>query len=167
MDIDLPDHSLLRVPATGPSFYCDNNVHRLGRSLRMLGYNTLYYGEGPDDELRRLRDETGRFLLSRDSDFLGEENSFVVSSDFHLDQLREVVLHLKLDIVSHRYSLCLECNQAIVTVDVLDYQREVPDWVVREQKALWRCSDCGKLYWVGSHLRRMDERFDGLLDEVP
>ena len=154
--------SRIRHPAPGPAFYCDNNVHRLGRTLRMLGYDTLLFGSGPDDELRRLRDETGRKLLSRDSDFLNEENTLVVSCDDYWSQLEIVVKHYSLDIKSYRYSLCLDCNQAIIPVSVSKHAGKIPEWLVRCDGPLWQCSDCLKLYWAGSHLDHMEARFDSL-----
>jgi uncharacterized protein with PIN domain len=153
---------LERSPAPTPRFYCDNNVHRLGRSLRMLGYDSLYFGAGPDDELRELREQTGRILLTRDSDFDGEGNTLVLSSDQYLTQLKTVVRKLELDVTSHRYSLCLACNVRIESTDSARHADSVPEWVVREDHPLWHCPACLKLYWAGSHLDRMDERFKRL-----
>jgi uncharacterized protein with PIN domain len=128
----------------------------------MLGYDTLLFGDGPDDELRVLRQETGRTLLSRDSDFLGEPHTLVLTSDNHHEQLKNVVHSYSLDTSSYRYSLCLVCNQPIQRVRAEDYAESVPIWVVKEAKPLWRCPGCEKLYWAGSHLNRMDDRFDRL-----
>lgn len=154
---------LLRTTAPGPRFYCDNNVHRLGRSLRMLGYDTLLYGAGSDDELRARRRQTGRLLLSRDSDFLGEVDSFVVTSDDHLEQLRSVVKHYQLDVESYRYSLCLECNEPIQAVPAADHAHSIPSRLLENGEPLWQCPGCRKLYWAGSHLDRMNARFDALV----
>lgn len=129
----------------------------------MLGYDTLFFGAGPDETLRRLRDESGRFLLTRDSDFCGEARTLVLQSDVYLEQLQGVVRSLQLDPYSHRYSLCIECNQAIRAVgNSTVHVGSVPEWVIREEHPLWQCPGCQKLYWAGSHLERMDERFDGL-----
>ena len=153
---------LNRTPAPGPAFYCDNNVHRLGRALRMLGYDTLLFGDGEDDELRHLRDRSGRILLTRDSDFEAEEHTLLLSSDVYLEQLRTVAETFELDVETYRYTLCLECNVTILPVETKDFADAVPEWVVKEERALWQCPDCLRLYWAGSHLDRMDERFERL-----
>ena len=132
----------------------------------MLGYDTLLFGDGPDDELRKLRDESGRILLSRDSDFLQEQNTLVVSCDDYWEQLKRVVEHYSLDIKKYRYSLCLNCNQPITSVSVKEYAEQVPPWLVESDGPLWQCPGCEKLYWVGSHLKRMEARFDSLSQEV-
>lgn len=154
-----------RLSAPDPTFYCDNNVHRLGRSLRMLGYDTLLFGDGPDTELRALRDSTGRILLTRDSDFEGEDRTLVLSNDAYLQQLKRVVSEYQLDFTSFRYSLCLECNTAILETESCLHADNLPAWVVNEGHPLWQCPGCRKLYWAGSHLDRMNERFDKLFQE--
>ena len=158
----MDSHSSLRVPASGPRFYCDNNVHRLGRSLRMLGYDTLLFGAGSDDELRTLVRESGRILLTRDSDFEGEERAHVLSSDHHTEQLKAVAATFKLDVATHRYTLCLDCNVTIESVEPTLHANSVPGWVIRENHQVWQCPACRKLFWAGSHLKRMDDKFDRL-----
>lgn len=153
-----------RIPAPSPIFYCDNNVHRLGRSLRMLGYDTLCFGAGPDAELRALRDQTGRILLSRDSDFEGETNSLVVTSDLYMEQLKTVIVAFDLDIHTYRYSLCLECNRPIQRVKIEEHAEEAPEWLSTQNEPLWQCPDCKRLFCAGSHLNHMNDRFDNLLD---
>lgn len=156
-----------RISAPGPTFYCDNNVHRLGRSLRMLGYDTLLFGDGEDDELRRLRNESGRILLTRDSDFENESNTLILTSDIYLEQLKTVVTVFELDVNTYRYSICLECNTVIHSTDPFAHAQDVPDWVVAEGHPLWQCPECRKLYWAGSHLERMDQRFEELFRSNP
>lgn len=151
-----------RISAPGPTFYCDNNVHRLGRSLRMLGYDTLLFGGGEDDELRRLRNESGRILLTRDSDFENESNTLILTSDIYLQQLKTVVDSFDLDVHTYRYSLCLKCNTVIHSADPSAHAQHLPDWVIAEAHPLWQCPECRKLYWAGSHLERMDKRFEQL-----
>jgi uncharacterized protein with PIN domain len=159
-------------PAPSPRFYADNNVHRLGRGLRTLGYDTELYGQGSDNELRRRCHQQGRILLSRDSDFANELNAFVLETDRWQEQLQLVVRVFRLDSRSYRYSLCLNCNRPVHKAIVQDYASMVPDWVLSDQAPLWRCSRCRRLFWAGSHLDDMNERYDRLLaparlDELP
>jgi uncharacterized protein with PIN domain len=128
----------------------------------MLGYDTLLFGDGEDDELRRLRDESGRILLTRDSDFENENNTLILASDIYLKQLKTVVDTFELDVETYRYSICLECNTVIRLTDPSAHARDIPEWVVAEAHPLWQCPGCSRLYWAGSHLDRMDKRFEEL-----
>ena len=153
-------------PAPGPRFYADNNVHRLGRGLRTLGYDTKLYGEGTDNVLRGLCRDDQRMLLSCDSDFLGEKGALVLSSDNWQKQLVEVVRTYNLDPHSYRYSLCLACNRPVHRASPSQHPDDVPAWVLEQNAELWRCPDCRRLFWAGSHLEHMNERYDRLFAEL-
>lgn len=163
----MPTTSQWSAPAPSPKFYADNNVHRLGRGLRTLGYDTKLYGEGTDDVLRDLCRDEGRWLLSCDSDFLGEANAVVLESVDWQVQLQAVVRHFQLDPHSYRYSLCLNCNCSVYTVEPTNHVGQVPDWVVATDDPLWRCPECERLFWAGGHLERMNARYDSLFPERP
>ncbi len=153
-------------PAPGPKFYADNNVHRLGRGLRTLGYDTKLYGEGTDNVLRGLCRDEQRMLLSCDSDFLGEDQALVLASDDWQKQLVEVVRVFGLDFRNYRYSLCLNCNSLVHRANPREYPEDVPAWVLDQEAPLWRCPECRRLFWAGSHLDRMNHRYDRLFDEL-
>lgn len=151
-----------RKPAPSPRFFADNNVHRLGRGLRTLGYDTRLYGDGTDDVLRKLCREEGRILLSCDSDFAGQPDCLVLDSDRWQAQLQQVVRVFRLDPTSYRYSLCLECNQPVHSAVPTAHVGQVPDWVIEQTAPLWRCPGCSRLFWAGSHLESMNARYDRL-----
>lgn len=151
-------------PAPFPLFYADNNVHRLGRGLRTLGYSTKLYGDGTDDRLRQLCRQESRILLSCDSDFQGETNACVLDTDNWEKQLQIVVRVFSLDTRTHRYSLCLNCNCAVHTVEPAEHAGQIPDWVLKDSAPLWRCPQCNRLFWAGSHLDQMNRRYDKLFE---
>lgn len=156
---------LFRQPAPHPKFYADNNVHRLGRGLRTLGYDTKLYGQGSDQMLRAHARQESRILLSRDSDFAPDANALVLGSDDWKVQLQIVVRTFHLDTRTYRYSLCLGCNTAVHATEAAQWQGQVPEWVVEQNAPLWRCPLCLRLFWAGSHLDQMNQRFDKLLEE--
>ena len=149
-------------PAPHPRFYADNNVHRLGRGLRTLGYDTKLYGRGSDQLLRQLCHLERRILLSCDSDFAGDQQTLVLETGDWQAQLQMVARTFKLDTNTYRYSLCLNCNTPIHTTDPRQWQNQVPDWVIEQTAPLWRCPKCLRLFWAGSHLDHMNARYDNL-----
>lgn len=149
-------------PAPHPRFYADNNVHRLGRGLRTLGYDTKLYGQGSDQVLRQLCHQERRILLSCDSDFAGDPQALVLETDDWQAQLQMVARVFQLDTNTYRYSLCLNCNTPVHTTDPRQWQARVPDWVIEQNAPLWRCPQCSRLFWAGSHLDHMNARYDSL-----
>jgi uncharacterized protein with PIN domain len=69
-----------------------------------------------------------------------------------LRELAEVGFSFELD----EPSRCSVCNGTLTETDTRD--DEVPEDVERA----WRCSDCGKTYWKGSHWDDVRETFEKL-----
>jgi uncharacterized protein with PIN domain len=38
----------------------------------------------------------------------------------------------------------------------------VPEFVWSQHQAFWRCPDCGRIYWPGTHRQRMEEALRAL-----
>tara|TARA_Y100000031_G_C8044585_1_gene303324 strand:+ start:416 stop:568 length:153 start_codon:yes stop_codon:yes gene_type:complete len=48
-------------------FIVDNNAGKLARWLRMMGYDTLFFGAGDDSRMVRTALTEGRVILTRDN----------------------------------------------------------------------------------------------------
>jgi hypothetical protein len=65
--VDHPDKLRLRPPSNGRArFILDTHLGRLAAYLRMLGFDTLYRNDYPDDELAQVSNAETRILLTRD-----------------------------------------------------------------------------------------------------
>ena len=77
----------------------------LSRWLRIIGYDTLYYADKDDVELRNEAKDDNRILVTRDVGLIQQANrwgvkTFLVQSDNTIEQLREIVKALNLNTVS-------------------------------------------------------------------
>jgi len=64
-------HAGLRPPFPGqPRFVLDTHLGQLASYLRMLGFDTLYRNDYPDEELARIASQEQRILLTRDRGLL-------------------------------------------------------------------------------------------------
>lgn len=161
----------MRVPGPlparpgGPRFLVDAMLDRLARWLRVLGIDTTTDPALDDHQLVALAAEEDRVLLTRDRHLvthLRPARSLLVSRDDPLDQLREVVDACGLRPPDRLFSRCLACNVPL--------ERAAPEAVslppaVAGEHAdrLWRCPGCEKVYWPGSHTRRMRAALDRAL----
>ena len=134
---------------------------RLARWLRVLGYDAEY-GEGhlADRELVRRALAEGRHLLTRDRRMPHELPGcpcFIVRSEAPLEQLREVVAHFALTMPAELFTRCLVCNVPLeeVTVTALLAEGVAAPPAARDRGPLRRCPGCRRLYWEGTHTRRM------------
>lgn len=160
--IRLPDDS------GRPAFAVDAMLGGLARWLRILGYDALYDPGMEDGALVRRAAEEGRWLLTRDARLPREwtvEGCVLVDADEPLDQLREVVERLGLRPSEERaFTRCTRCNAVLEAVAPEKVRGDVPERVHARHEAFRRCPECGRVYWEGSHVRRMRNRIEGLLE---
>jgi uncharacterized protein with PIN domain len=66
----------------------------------------------------------------------------------------EVSEHFAIDWSVKPFSRCLECNTPVIPATAA--QRSLlPEGALRLSDQAWYCPRCDKLYWEGSHVRRM------------
>ena len=154
-----------------PKFIADVNVGKLGRWLRILGYDVVIDRRLDDGALvsRGRREE--RTILTRDRGLpqlwetkAGLVRVVLLASEELGAQLRQVVAELGLE-VFHPLSRCLECNQTLVVQDRERMRGRVPPYVFQTQASFKVCPDCGRIYWAGTHWNRMRQALTQMLGE--
>jgi uncharacterized protein with PIN domain len=82
-------------------------------------------------------------------------NAIEITSDRPLDQLCAIVNQLELEPPRELFTRCMVCNAALDVVhdasaaDLLPPKARTLGGIIR------RCPVCGRVYWPGSHVRRM------------
>lgn len=148
-------------PGKSPQFVVDTMLGRLARWLRILGFDTWYFREIDDQQLLKLHAETGRVLLTRDTHLVrcrGVGRHVLVASDHWEEQLREVLEALSLTVCEEGVlTRCIVCNRPLEKLAPEEAYGRVPDYVAGSISAFHGCGSCGKVYWAGTHRKRMAE----------
>ncbi len=139
-------------------FIADVMLGSLAKHLRLLGYDVLYDSTLNDNAIIRLALEQERVILTRDLPLtrrpLAANHMFV--NDQILDlQIRQVVSAYPLPPKVLPLTRCSGCNGVLVRILRNEVKDLVPEHVYEEQRQFWRCPDCGKVYWKGSHVAAM------------
>jgi uncharacterized protein with PIN domain len=131
----------------------------LAKWLRILGYDTVYDPDLDDHQLVRLARAQDRVLLTRDRELAMRRGVRVLSvkSEDLDDQVRQVLAELELE-TDQSFSRCPICNEPLQTLDREAARGRVPPYVAQTRKTLKSCPCCRRVYWRGSHWRRMDEQ---------
>ncbi|MCG2722981.1 MAG: Mut7-C RNAse domain-containing protein [Thermodesulfovibrionales bacterium] len=150
-------------------FIADAMLGRLARWLRFLGFDTLYFAHISDGKLVSIAMEQERLILTRDTGLVQRkavrEHVFIHANN-PADQLVEVVDALQLKDFSH-FSRCVACNGLLSRIpDKAEAKDSVPEFVFLSKQVFFRCSECGKLYWEGSHPKRFRENLAGILSRT-
>jgi uncharacterized protein len=145
-------------------FLCDEMLARLARLLRAAGYDTALAEPGERDTalLARVRDEA-RVLVTRDRELAARAApaAVLLTSDRLEDQAKalSVVLPIKWDLAP--FTRCTLDNTILRDATPVEVDRMPAD--ARVRGGPYRaCPVCGRLYWPGSHVKRMAARLAGL-----
>ena len=150
-------------------FIADNNVGKLARWLRLMGYDTLLLRQKDDAQMIRTALGENRVILTKDAQFMrrrlvtnGEIRVMHIKLDDPKLQVREVMKTMKLDCHFKPFSLCLECNRTLTARDKEQMKNLVPARVFDTQTQYTECPGCHRIYWPGTHWQAMVKKLQGL-----
>jgi uncharacterized protein with PIN domain len=134
-------------------FVADVMLGRLARFMRFAGYDVEYDRNAKDDDL--FRRSRYRILLTRDRELAtrsAKRKVYFVQTTGAENQLEEIRKKFPLQDTSPR---CLLCNDPIGKVKRETIRHLVPPFVFKSQSDFFRCKQCGKIYWKGTHFERL------------
>lgn len=142
------------------SFEVEKPLGKLVKWLRILGFDTTYEQEVPSIEFANLKNR-GRIRLTRKRGLRDRHHPnecLTIFSDHVHEQLEQVVDEFGLDHEDIKpFSRCIRCNTLIRKVEKNHVAAKVPDYVFETRNAFRICNRCGRIYWRGSHSKRIDE----------
>jgi uncharacterized protein with PIN domain len=147
-------------------FIADAHLGGLARLLRMIGFDTLHQNHFDDAEIERISAAEGRIVLTRERELLmrrGITHGCYVHAVRSAQQLREIVDRLDLARSARPFTLCLHCNTPLRPINKADVAPALPPTVLAHYDRFSRCDVCDRVFWEGSHWRRMRSMLDGLL----
>lgn len=157
--LDISSVTRLRPhPLRESKFILDCHLGRLARYLRMLGFDALFYGHCSDARLVEISLQQQRIVLTRDLDLLKRRaltHGYYVRATRPLKQIEEVIRRLQLQNSFTPFSRCTVCNGTLVKVEKEKVAEQVPHSSLKHFCEFKRCSNCGRVYWKGSHYERM------------
>lgn len=151
------------VPGRPPEFVCDVGLGGLARWLRGAGY-MAYWREGAGDvELIAEAAQHGAILLTTDSGMMerrvlrdGKLPALWLSPGLtKMEQLQSVLVDLDLPLLPPR---CMQCGGELDRVAKADVAERIPPKTLVWRDEYFVCRNCGKLFWHGTHWRRIVER---------
>jgi len=118
-----------------------------------------------DAQIAEIAARDGRIVLTRDRKLL-ERRAITHGCYLHSTtpeaQLRELFGRLDLARSIKPFTRCTVCNAPLRDADKDAVAARVPHRVLSLHERFAECGDCGRVYWEGSHWRRVRD----LLDEV-
>lgn len=158
------------------AFLADAMLGSIARKLRIFGFDTLYNAQVNDDEILKIGMEQDRVILTADKELFkrivktGVRGVLVRGGASELEDLVHIlrksgIKSVGMDGIGSRCSVCNGSLQER-TSDHLkknddddDNNEDValPDRVIACHNRFFCCAVCGKVYWEGSHLKRITD----------
>ncbi|MGU7784497.1 Mut7-C RNAse domain-containing protein [Burkholderia sp. PU8-34] len=146
-------------------FVADAHLGGLAQLLRLAGFDTCYDNHFSDDEIAALSAHDGRVVLTRDRELLKRR---AVARGCYLHALQPAAqlheLFARLDLAPHMrpFRLCLRCNVPLHPLSEADAAARVPAGVRQRHRRFAACDVCQRVFWEGSHWRRMRTVVDAM-----
>ena len=155
-------------------FVADIMHKKLARWMRILGYDTIYPDFIEDDRILELAKTKGRILLTQDVELASRAgkkgvNALLVPREVEVEsQVAFVLRELKLSVDFPARTLCPQCNGKLEVVGrgEVGGNENVPVEVVERNSSFWLCKSCKKVYWEGSHWRRIKNAVEKIKKEL-
>lgn len=137
-------------------------LNRLGRWLRAAGYDTHIAAAGTSDrEIVAAARRERRLLVTRDTRMLEHRHApggIVLLRENSVDACALELAHrLSLDWLYRPFSRCMDCNTPLERARAGHLQR-IPADARRPGEVILHCPRCDRVYWPGSHVKRMHRR---------
>jgi len=140
-------------------FICDDNLGKLAKFLRILGFDTAFNNNYDDQTLLKTASNENRFLLSKDNNLINKTHPFgimILSHNDPIEQLGQAIKNLNLKISSELlFSRCSLCNTVCENIDKTEVADKVFPYILNTHAIIKKCPSCRRFYWKGTHYNKI------------
>ena len=154
-------------------FIVDNNVGKLAKWLRIMGYDALLFTDIDDGMMIKIALQQNRIVLTKDTQIMrrrivanGKLKVILIKGDDSKAQLRQIAGTLGLDYRFNPFSLCLQCNRPLLERTKDEVQDRVPPHVFETQSHYMECPSCHRIYWQGTHWQAMKKELEKFMVQL-
>ncbi len=168
--ISLPEEiHLLRKQEGTPKFICDVQLGKLAKYLRFLGFDTLYNRQYEPTEITKIAEQEKRIFLTRSIPLLKNHRittGYWIRSENPILQLIQILSQLELVDEITPFKRCSVCNGTLEIVDKKLIEDDLLPYTKKYFDEFYICNSCKKIYWQGSHFKRINEFIQGIRKSI-
>lgn len=137
--------------------------------LRIMGYDCVFVSHDKRDTTLMLLEARGPgvILLTRDTRLLAHKDKLEIvlfREQRWRDQLRKLLGELSLTPDQKTFfTRCTRCNELLVPISREEALKAVPPKTAEHPYSFFKCSNCQKLYWPGTHLAVVREEISRIV----
>ncbi|HEY8035439.1 MAG TPA: Mut7-C RNAse domain-containing protein [Methylobacter sp.] len=164
--LDINSLTRLRETLRNPCFILDVNLGKLAKLMRLLGFDTLYRNDYRDADIVNIAVNEQRIVLTRDRRLLYFKHithGYWVRAVDVKNQIDEVLRRFDLHDSVQPFARCLICNGVMMPVAKADVLQHLEPKTRLYYEVFHQCANCRRIYWEGSHMEDMRQRYAGYL----
>jgi uncharacterized protein len=145
-----------------PRFIIDVNLGKLAKRMRLLGFDCLYRNDYKDTEVANIAVSDQRVVLTRDRRLLYAKrisHGYWVRAVEVEIQVAEVLQRFNLYDLIQPFTRCLMCNGVLKSVAKADILARLEPKTKLYYDVFYQCNKCQRVYWEGSHIDDMRQRY--------
>ncbi len=151
-------------PGPEKLFALDVMLGKLAKWLRVLGFDARVKNLSDPGDVPLLV-SSGFIPVTRREKLMQTRGVVFIENDRAFAQLKEIISKLGLYKSSPRmFSRCTVCNAALNAISKEDAFGGVPDFVFETATDFRKCPECSRIYWAGTHRKRMLERIESITE---
>ncbi len=146
-------------------FLLDENLGKLAKWLRFLGYDAAIYKSISIHNKIRLANRENRVYLTRDKKIAKLKQKFsrkLIKSENHKEQLKELKNYIKYE-EEYLFTICPNCNRLLKNANKEKIKKLVPEYIYQTHDEFKVCYMCGRVFWKGSHYHKIRDTLKDLL----
>ena len=148
----------------GVTFLCDQNLGRLARWLRLMGFDAAYMRRW-NEEVALEATESGRILLTTSRKKASYHTAMLIDTDDINSQVKQVLRKFDLEHEVRPLTRCIICNEPLVSVTPEEIKGKVPEYVYLTHSSFAECPSCHRVYWEGTHSNNIMKTINMLLEK--
>ena len=145
------------------SFIVDAMLGKIARKLRILGFDTVYDPYIDDMDILNSPKYYGRIVLTNDRALFSRckkkgIGTILLDNRTEVENLVTIFRSLDIEFISSQKlpHICTCCNGTLDTIiDKNSIKNQIPDRLLHSKNIFYKCSQCNKIYWIGSHMERI------------
>lgn len=147
-----------------PSFYVDAMLGKIARKLRLFGFDTMYKADISDELLIKEALLQNRVLITKDKKLYQKLKGSEILALLPLrSDEKGILIELlrffeirHIDSLPNPYTRCTICNGMLNTTNKILVRKELPHNVLNKIDVAYRCTNCMKVYWNGTHISHIN-----------
>jgi uncharacterized protein with PIN domain len=149
-------------------FILDIQLGKLTRNLRLLGIDSFYNNTMTDEKIVECSIKNKRIILTRDIGLLKRKtvtHGYWIRNTNPDLQTIEIINRFDIKNLVNSFTRCLHCNGKLVTQDKISIKNQLLPKTIKYYNKFFKCRDCDKIYWQGSHYDKMVQKIKTWLEK--